>query len=84
LMILPAISTIERLCADALVAAERRIDTRIAQRLDSAARERLDGLLTELLDANISRFIWLRQFEVGNNSAAANRLLDKLEFLRSL
>ncbi|MCQ3008842.1 hypothetical protein NLO93_28475, partial [Pseudomonas savastanoi] len=42
------------------------------------------GLLTELLDANISRFIWLRQFEVGNNSAAANRLLDKLEFLRSL
>lgn len=84
LTILPAISTIERLCADALVAAERRIETRIAEKLDNNARERLDGLLTELLDANVSRFIWLRQFEVGNNSAAANRLLDRLECLRGL
>jgi hypothetical protein len=31
LTILPAASTIERLCADALVAAERRIETRIAE-----------------------------------------------------
>jgi TnpA family transposase len=84
LTILPAVSTIDRLCAEALVAAERRIETRIAERLDSPARELLDGLLTEMLDANISRFIWLRQFEVGNNSAAANRLLDRLEFLRGL
>lgn len=84
LTILPAVSTIEGLCADALVAAERRIETRIAERLDTDAREQLDGLLTELLDANVSRFIWLRQFEVGNNSAAANRLLDRLELLRGL
>ncbi len=82
--ILPAVSTIERLCADALVAAERRIEARIAERLDFNARERLDGLLTEMVDGNISRFIWLRQFEVGSNSASANRLLDRLEFLRGL
>ncbi|MEN5315381.1 Tn3 family transposase [Pseudomonas koreensis] len=84
LTILPAISTIERLCADALVAAERRIETRIAQRLNADASARLDGLLTEMFDGHISRFIWLRKFEVGNNSAAANRLLDRLEFLRGL
>lgn len=54
--ILPAVSTIERLCADALVAAERRIETRIAEKLDTDARERLDGLLTEMLAGNISRF----------------------------
>jgi hypothetical protein len=41
----------------------------------------LDKLLSEMLAGNISRFIWLRNFEVGNNSAAANRLLDGLEFL---
>ncbi len=35
LTILPAVSTIERLCADALVAAERRIETRIAEKLDN-------------------------------------------------
>ncbi|WP_433850758.1 Tn3 family transposase [Brucella pseudogrignonensis] len=82
--ILPAVTTIERLCADALVASERRIETRIADRLDIDVCERLDGLLTEMADGNISRFIWLRQFEVGSNSASANRLLDRLEFLRGL
>ncbi len=82
--ILPAVSTIERLCADALVAAERRIETRIAENLTADVRDHLDKLLSEMLAGNISRFIWLRNFEVGNNSAAANRLLDRLEFLRTL
>ncbi len=74
-----------RLCADALVvAAERRIETRIAENLTADVRDHLDKLLSEMLAGNISRFIWLRNFEVGNNSAAANRLLDRLEFLRTL
>ena len=76
--ILPAITTIERLCADALVAAERGIEKRIAARLDRVACTRLDQLTTEMLPGAISRFIWLRRIEPGNNSAAANRLLDRL------
>lgn len=32
----------------------------------------------------MSAVFWLRQFEVGHNSAAANRLLDRLELLRGL
>src|SRR3546814_10779347 len=75
----PAITTIERLCADALVAAERRIEKRIAARLDTVACDGLDRLTTEMLPGAISRFIWLRRIEPGNNSAAANRLLDRLE-----
>lgn len=82
--ILPAITTIERQCADALVAAERRIEKRIATRIDPAAYTRLDRLTTEMLPGAISRFIWLRRIEPGNNSAAANRLLDRLEFLRAM
>lgn len=82
--ILPAITTIERLCADALVAAERRIERRIAERLNPATCARLDELTTEMLPGAISRFIWLRRIEPGNNSAAANRLLDRLEFLRAM
>ena len=82
--ILPAITTIERLCADALVAAERRIDKQIARRLDPVTCTRLDRLTTEMLPDAISRFIWLRRIEPGNNSAAANRLLDRLEFLREM
>lgn len=82
--ILPGITVIERFCADALVATERRIETRIAARLDDQAREQLDALLLELVDGKISRFVWLRQFEVANNSAGASRLLDRLEFLQEL
>ena len=82
--ILPGVSVIERLCADALVAAERRIDSRIVAQLNEATKDRLDGLLTEMVDGTVSRFIWLRQFEVGKNSAGASRLLDRLEFLQGV
>lgn len=83
-IILPAVSTIERLCADTLVAAERRIENRLANRLDNDTRVNLDNLLTDMAEIGVTRFVWLRQFEVGNNSAAVNRLLDRLEFLRDL
>ena len=82
--ILPGITVIERLCADALVAAERRVDARIARRLDDDIRTRLDALLTEDTGGSVTRFVWLRQFEVGRNSADMNRLLDRLEFLQGL
>jgi len=55
--ILPGITVIERLCADALVAAERRIDARIADRLDDKTRSRLDALLTETADSTVTRFV---------------------------
>ena len=84
LTLLPGVSVIERLCANALVAAERKIEARIAERLDIAMRVKLDALLSETVDGGISRFIWLRQFEVGKNSADMNRVLDRLEFLQGL
>jgi len=82
--ILPGVSVIERLCADALVAAERGVDSAIVARLDDDTKTRLDSLLTELVNGKVSRFVWLRQFEVGRNSADVGRLLDRLEFLRDL
>lgn len=82
--ILPGVSRIERLCADALVAAERRIEARIADRLDEGIRARLDAILTETVDGKVSRFIWLRRFETGRNSADMNRLLERLEYLQQL
>ncbi len=82
--IFPGITVIERLCAEALVAAERRIDARIGGRLDDAMRARLDALLTEDAGGSVTRFVWLRQFETGQNSADMNRLLDRLEYLRAL
>ena len=80
-VILPGLSVMERLCADALVAAERRIEARIAADLGHAMRMRLDRLLAEEVDDGVSRFVWLRRFGVGRNSADINGLLDRLEFL---
>ncbi|MHA7882110.1 Tn3 family transposase [Nitratireductor rhodophyticola] len=82
--IVPAITTIERLCADALVDAERRIEARIACRLDHTTRQSLANLLENTVDGRVSRFVWLRQFDPGKNSAATNRLLDRLEYLQKL
>jgi len=82
--ILPGVSVIERLCADALVAAERRIETRIVDRLNGVMKDQLDAQLTEHVDGRVSRFIWLRQFEVGKNTADINRLLERLEFLQGI
>ena len=44
----------ERLCADALVAAERRIETRIVDRLNNVMKDQLDALLTEHVDGRVS------------------------------
>ncbi len=80
-----ALQTIERLCADALVDAERRIEAHIAERVPPGLRRGLENLLRETVDdANMTRFVWLRQFEPGTNSADANRLLDRLEYLQRL
>ena len=54
-VILPGSSVLERLCADALVAAERRMETRIAAGLDDAMRMHLDRLLTEEVDGSRRR-----------------------------
>jgi hypothetical protein len=84
LVILPAATTIERLCAGALVNAERVIETRIADRLPPEIRSQLLELLNETVDGRATRFVWLRQFEPGANSAAANQLLDRLDYLRRI
>lgn len=62
---LPGISVVERLCAGVLVAAERRIETRISAQPDTVKRTRLENLLGEGVEGRTSRFIWLRRFEVG-------------------
>ena len=80
--VFPATSTIERLCATAMVDAERRIAARIASRLSQQTQEQLLGLLEDTFDDRVTRFVWLRQFEPGSNSLSANRLLDRIEYLQ--
>src|SRR3546814_14729979 len=79
--ILPGSSTIERLCADALVEAERGIEDLIAYSITPTLSENLAHLLEDTVDGCAQRFVWLRQFEVGENLAAAYRLMDRMEYL---
>lgn len=83
-IIAPGISILERFCADALVAAERRIEARIADRLDSPMRVRLLQLLADKTTKGVTRLVWLRDHEPGHNSRDANRLMDRLEWIRAL
>ena len=56
-MILLGLPVLECLCAGALVAAKRRMETRIAAGLDDAIRRRLDRPITEEADGGVSRFV---------------------------
>ncbi len=71
--ILPGISIIERLCADALVAAERRIETRIVDRLNDAMKDQLDA---QLPAASLITFLRSHPFWVTSSSPASGICLQ--------
>jgi TnpA family transposase len=83
-IILPGITVIERLCAEARVVAEREIVGRIARRLDERMKQNLNAMLAETVDGRLTIHGWLKRFEAGHNSADVNRLLERLEYLKEL
>jgi len=83
-IIIPGLTVIERLCADARVSAERNIVERIYSFLSDEMKEKLERLLSETIDGRLTIHGWLKRFEAGHNSADVNRLLDKLEYLQTL
>lgn len=83
-ILLPGPSRLERLCAKELVAAENRITKRIAERIDNETVTALSNLLEEHVTKTMTRFVWLRQHEVGNNSRVINDLLDRLELINQI
>jgi TnpA family transposase len=83
-IILPGITVIERLCADARVGAEREVVELISSRLDERMKQNLCAMLEKTVDGRLTVHGWLKRFEVGHNSADVNRLLGKLEYLKEL
>ena len=83
-IILPGITVIERLCADARVAAEREIVGRIVGRLDEPMKENLKAMLSETVDGRLTVHGWLKRFATGHNSTDVNRLLEKLDYLQEM
>lgn len=83
-VLLPGISIIERLCADALVVAERNITHRITSRITETVKQHLQTILEETIDGRLSFYAWLKRFEVGNNSADVNKLMERLKYIQKL
>src|SRR3546814_5897770 len=54
----------------------------LAHRITPTLTENLADLLGDTVDDRVTRFVWMRQVEVGANSAAGNRLMDRLEYLQ--
>lgn len=83
-IIVPAATTVERLCGEALIRAEQSAIRSVNGHLKPHHRARLDELLVDRPDDRVSRFISLRSFETGRNSADMHRLLDRLEIIEGL
>lgn len=83
-VIVPAASTFERLCARALVAAEKQCIERINTHFDSRQLKALLSLLDTGDGGTLSRLAWLRAPVVGRGLGDLRGLVNRLATLRAL
>ncbi len=82
-VVIPGISVVERMAAEAMFAAETRIIGKIDALLDTSKRCALDALLSEQAHVHKSRFSWLRESDPRVGAKSMTVILDKLDLLRS-
>lgn len=82
-IIIPGVTVIERMAAEAMHAADLDVIGQVRARLTAAQRESLDAILSEKTHARQSRLAWLREpvAKVGGRSLLA--ILDKLDLIRA-
>ena len=78
-ILLPAVSVIERICAEAITIAERQIYKCLTESLSSEQMRQLDSLLLMRGESKTSTLIWLRQSPAASN---AKHLLEHIERLK--
>ena len=71
-IILPALSVIERACAEAVTRANRRIYCALIDPLERHHKRSLDNLLNVAPDMSISWLVWLRQSPLKPTATCAN------------
>ena len=60
-ILLPSVNVIERICAEAITRATRRIHTSLTRALTPEHQRQLDGLLNLRENSQVSTLVWLRQ-----------------------
>jgi TnpA family transposase len=83
-VILPALTVIDRVCAEAVTRANQRIYRLLTEPLMEQHRNRLDGLLKLKPDSNITWLIWLRQSPLKPNSRQMLEHIDRLKTFQLL
>ena len=79
-IILPALNAIERICAEAITRANRRIYDALVDPLSDAHRRRLDDLLKRRENGKATWLAWLRQSPATPNS---RHMLEQIERLKA-
>jgi hypothetical protein len=82
-IIIPALDVIERICAEALTRANRRIHTALSEPLSDVHRHHLDELL-KCRDGNLTWLSWLRQSPAKPNSRHMLEHIERLKALQAL
>ena len=83
-VVLPAINVIERLCAEAITRANRRIHAALTDPLSKLHYERLDHLLTRKEGGKMTWLAWLRQSPAKPNSRYMLEHIERLKALQAL
>ena len=79
-IILPALDVIERVCAEAITCANRRIYEALSEPLSDVHRRRLDDLLKRRGNGKMTWLAWLRQSPAKPNS---RHMLEHIERLKA-
>ena len=83
-IVLPALGTIERLCAEVHTRAQRRIFKLLCAPLSEAQRSQLDGLLDVHKGGPITTLTWLRQPPGKPSARSITAHLNRLQALRDI
>ena len=83
-VILPALTVVERACAEAITRANRRIYRALIEPLHDHHRRRLDDLLRLRPDSNFTRLMWLRQSPLKPNSRHMLEHIERLKTFQAL
>jgi len=83
-ILLPSVSVIERICAEAVTRSNRRLFTSLTEHLTEPHRLRLDALLSLREGSKSSVLAWLRQSPSAPNAKHILEHIDRLTLLRAL
>ena len=81
-IVIPGVTVVERMTAEAMHVAESRMVADVDQRLDTVMRARLDALVNDKTNDRQSRFSWLREPTPRVSSASLLEILDKIDLVR--